>query len=225
VKVLCCFDLDDTLYREFDYMRSAITYAGDQLLEPELSHIIWECLQRRFLLGQRDSLLQGAFNDAGMAELGDRILGRFIELYREHFPTITLHPQIHALLKSLKEDNNVSIALITDGDPHRQRSKVKALQLERLVDNIIFTGELGPDRGKPHPEGFHLILKSVPSGTRVVFVADNSLKDFDVPLVFGWQCAQVIYDTRVHLSPKLVSLPQLYTEYDIAEFCIEAVGK
>lgn len=166
------FDLDDTLCPEAEYVRSgfaAVARAVDiEDGEKQLTRLFDENPKNVFDRFASENGLTSAD------------VARFVELYRNHTPRISLSDNVSALLKCLR-NNGYALGIITDGRPRGQREKICALGLEKLVDKIIVTDELGIEYRKPHPKAFELMcdaLKVLPQET--AYVGDNPKKDFAV---------------------------------------------
>ena len=80
-----------------------------------------------------------------------------------------------------------------------QRAKAEALGLDRWIETMVFTAELGPEFGKPHPRAFELVQErtGVP-GSRCIYVADNPAKDFDAPHALGWRTVRIRRPAALH---------------------------
>lgn len=76
-------------------------------------------------------------------------------------------------------------ALIIEGSAVSPWSKIKALNIEKYLETIIVTDHLGPDYSKTNPDAIKRVQGSLP-GSDIVCFADNPLKDFIAPAVFGW---------------------------------------
>lgn len=183
------FDLDDTLYLERDYVRSGFQAVGD-FVEGRFglsgfSAIAWE----EFESGRRGDIF-----DRGLERLGgppeSPSIERLVEVYRNHFPSISLQPDARECLEGLR--GQVALGLITDGPLASQKAKAKALGVDRWIENRIFTDELGPECGKPSPQAFQKVelLTGIQGGT-CVYIADNPLKDFAGPKVLGWRTIRI----------------------------------
>ena len=129
-----------------------------------------------------------------LAELGlkeDReMIGRMIEVYRNHGPAIGLFPDADTTLNELR--GTYRLGLLSDGRASTQWTKIDALGLRDRFDVILVTSELGPGFAKPSPRPFDCIstrLQVVDS--RSAYVADNPAKDFLAPNALGWTTVQV----------------------------------
>ena len=175
------FDLDDTLYSEKDYVKSGYNAVAEVLPQlPEASEKFW-CA---FESGKKafDTVLE----EAGL--LSSEVLKQCIEIYRSHKPKIQLYKGVPELLEYLRE-HGVKIGVITDGRPEGQRNKIEALGLEKLVDSIIITDELGGiSFRKPNDISFRIMQRKfgIPFG-RMMYVGDNPSKDFIAPRQLGMQ--------------------------------------
>lgn len=207
------FDIDDTLYPEFDYVRSGLMSAA-QHVDTGVRNEFVEAYLNRFRAGQRSDLFQAAGLDCGFA-LDDDLLQEMLHAYREHQPGIALSPEVKSLLDHLSERS--WLAAISDGDATRQARKVEALGLRKWIDPIVLTGALGPGHGKPSRTAFEMIENHFPAAKGFSYVADNSFKDFVAPVALGWTCIQLIRPNRVHESPAFAGATVVATETEMAK--------
>jgi putative hydrolase of the HAD superfamily len=108
-----------------------------------------------------------------------------VDAYRKHRPRISLLPDAREALARIRR-----FALLTDGPAECQRNKVRALGLAARAEIVVLTGAYGAAFGKPHPRGFQEIADRSAAG-RLVYVADNPVKDFIVPRRLGWTTVRV----------------------------------
>lgn len=121
----------------------------------------------------------------------DDLVRRMVDTFRTHTPKIALHPDGDAVLKRLR--GRYRLGLISDGPPVQQRAKIDALGLGSRVEEIIITGELGDDCGKPSPVAFELMAKRLGvDHARCVYVADNVAKDFVAPHALDWTTVRIL---------------------------------
>ena len=187
------FDLDDTLYDEVDFCRSGFQ-AGAQFIATlsnrhrpdEIFATIWDCFQS----GNHSSTFNAALEQLGVQH-DPNIIGKLVEIYRTHTPTLTLPPESQATLHALK--GKYTLGLLTDGYLPMQRLKVQALGIEDYFAAIVYTEELGREFWKPSPRGFERLtelLKTRPE--QMVYVADNETKDFVAPNQLGMLTIQLL---------------------------------
>lgn len=194
--VLVVFDLDDTLYLERDFARSGFAAAGDWLhWKMGVSNLAETCLTL-FAAGRRARIFDVALARLGV-EADPVLIGRLVEVYRTHTPRIGLAADARRYFAAYM--GSAPCALITDGPSATQRSKVRALGLDKILGCIVYTGALGPDCGKPHPRAFEAVETwAKPYNLPLAYVADNPLKDFVTPRSRGWWTVQIERPDRVH---------------------------
>lgn len=167
------FDLDDTLYYEKDYVRSGYQAIANAYPEVEdLAEKLWKVFE------QGGKAIDVVFEAEEILEEKQNALG----IYRNHFPTIRLYQGVSDMLCRLKSQGK-KLGIITDGRPEGQRAKIKALDLEKQVDDIIITDELGGVQfRKPNKTAFCKMQEKwqLPF-ERMIYIGDNPNKDFIAP--------------------------------------------
>jgi HAD superfamily hydrolase (TIGR01549 family) len=109
-----------------------------------------------------------------------------LEAYREHEPEISLYDGVMELIQSIK-DKQIKVGIITDGRVSGQKKKIHALGLDKQVDDIIITDELGGIQfRKPCDIAFRIMQNRwrIPY-EQMVYVGDNAAKDFQAPKQLG----------------------------------------
>ena len=139
------FDLDDTLYKEIDFLKSAYREIAMHINLPD-----WRGTYAQMFAWYRENKnvfcqLETKYN-ADQAEL--------LSLYRNHFPDITLQAETLLLLNEIKV-KGAPITLLTDGRSKTQRNKIKALKLENWMDKFFISEELGSE--KPSENNFRAV--------------------------------------------------------------------
>ena len=178
IKVIV-FDLDDTLYNEIDYVKSGFRQIAKLL--PGVDNAA-EKLYKLFKQGKRpiDELLSEEDLNS------ESLKADCLTAYRNQIPEITLSSDVKNLLHRLKV-NGYRLGLITDGRIEGQKAKIKALELDKIIDKIIVTDELGGiEYRKPNPKAFELMKDyfSVRFG-EMCYIGDNLSKDFIAPDMLG----------------------------------------
>lgn len=178
------FDLDDTLYREVDFvdaaMRNVASFVGRRT-NMDMAAIVEELL--------------GILNEYGRGHVFDVFLERhglptiwipsMLYTYRRTQPHLQLHEDAIPLLEELRE-RGIRTGIVTDGNALVQRSKVDALDLEHLVDSVVLTDAIGSGAGKPSTTGFVVALELLRCQPhRSVYVANDLNKDFVAPRKLG----------------------------------------
>lgn len=194
------FDLDDTLYSEFDFLKSGINAVYKLLFEfgakssdlPSLSEVYLKKDWLTYIL---------SFNKTA-AQIGKKTL---LDTYRYHDPIIDMYPDASLFLNQLSE-LKVDTALITDGRSRSQRNKLKALGLSDFFKVLIISEEFGSE--KPTAANF-LAIHEYFNQKEYVFFGDNPQKDFITPNKLGWNTVGLI-DRGVNIHPQRMELDKPY---------------
>jgi len=195
------FDLDDTLYPELDYCRSGLRCVSSHVAALSDRHDrdrVFGILWKHFTAGNRTHTFNAALDELGIPYDAD-LIGKFVEVYRTHVPTITLPVETRRTLDELAR--TYTLALLTDGFLPAQKLKVRALTTENDFHAIVYTEELGRQFWKPSPRGFQTLmdeLRVAPS--QAAYVADNELKDFIAPNDLGFATIQLLRPDRLHIG-------------------------
>lgn len=179
-KKVVCFDLDDTLYKEKDFVKSAFKKVAAYV--EYMSHVEAEKVYNQMLVSFEKG--EQAFQKVNET-LGTNIpMGTFLKMYREHNPNIRLAGNVLSTLTALKE-KGFTLGLISDGRSITQRNKIEALGLERFFpnENIVISEEFGSE--KPSENNYMYFMEKYPSA-RYAYIGDNLKKDFVTPNRLGW---------------------------------------
>ena len=171
------FDLDDTLYKEIDFVKSAYIYINSYInvrFNLDLSNSIKKCLDGE--VNFYDLINSKLHPDQNFP------IEKYLELYRFHYPEIKLSDDTTVFLNKIIS-HNIDFSIITDGRSISQRNKIKALGLYDLVKNIIISEETGFE--KPHLNNFK-ILDRIYHNKKLIYIADNTSKDFFAPNSLKW---------------------------------------
>lgn len=186
------FDLDDTLYKEIDFLRSGYRAVAAWLRER------YSCLPATLLDEMLDAYAAGvpAFQHViDEYHLGDCSVGQMLEVYRYHKPDISLAADVEATLEELKR-SGCSLGIITDGREATQLNKITALGLDRYMavpGDVVISETIGSE--KPSRANYEYFERRYP-GCRYVYVADNPAKDFVAPNAMGWGTVALLDDGR-----------------------------
>jgi len=186
------FDLDDTLYPEMDFVRSAFgAVAAD--LGADVGIDAGFTRMRLLQILRRDG--RGRVFDDFLHQ--QRIytperVARMLMVYQTHFPSLRLHTDVVPTLEWLRR-SGVALGIVTDGLSYVQRAKVEALGLEPKVDVVVCTDELGPRCGKPSRAGFERALETLGvSPSRAAYIGNDATKDFLAPRLLGMTAIHIV---------------------------------
>ena len=168
------FDLDDTLYKEIDFLKSAYCEIAKVIGHPEA----FDFMLDSYLYG--DNAFKSVIDKYHLKFTVDQLL----DIYRNHKPDISLEQDIVTTLDALKA-RGIIMCLLTDGRSVTQRNKIESLGLYRWFEkeDILISDEFG--HGKPSIECYQYFLDRYPDAQFTV-IGDNPTKDFLTPNQLGW---------------------------------------
>lgn len=180
-RFLCvAFDLDDTLYKERQYVVSGRKAVADAM--SKLSGIgsaeLFELMQ------SSDDAFDALLDRLSTTSAKDVTIDLILDIYRSHKPELTLSAETETLLSDLKSAG-IALGVITDGRHDTQWNKIMALGLDRYIEknNIIVSGDVGADKRTSVP--FEILQSSV-GASHYIYIGDNPSKDFHYPNLMGW---------------------------------------
>ena len=207
------FDLDDTLYKEIGFLKSAYR---------EIAKVIGHPKAFDFML---DSYLYGdnAFKSVIYKYNLKFTVDQLLDIYRNHKPNISLDQDTATTLDALKA-RGIIMCLLTDGRSVTQRNKIEALGLYRWFaqEDILISEEYG--HGKPSIECYRYFLDRYPDAQFTV-IGDNPTKDFLTPNKFGWTTicflddGQNIHDQKLDVEKSYLPKHSINNLSEIKRFC------
>ncbi len=203
-RTVIVFDLDDTLYNEMEYLRSAYSE-----IAKSVDFDNWRPLFARMYSLFRSK--QDVFEFVASTYQVDK--SELLNTYRSHTPTLHLFEGVLETMAQIKAKNG-KIGIITDGRKTTQRAKLKALDIIDRIDKIVISEEVGSE--KPDERNYKLIEEEFPDNT-YLYMADNLRKDFIAPNKRGWQTVGLVdnglnmhfdghkYFNKTHLPKQFVT--------------------
>ncbi len=181
------FDLDDTLYKEVEFLKSGYRAVAEWL---QSEHGLRKTPYNRMLKTYRRG--GNVFVELNESYRMYVPISDYLSVYRGHKPDIVLSTPTRVLLDTLISRKCI-LGLITDGLSVTQRNKIAALGLEQYVssDNMLISEEFGSE--KPCPDNYHHFELKYP-GCRFCYVGDNLQKDFAAPNKLGWKTICLLDD-------------------------------
>lgn len=212
------FDLDDTLYRERDFVdqsfRSVARVMAKYLAERDKGRGREEKgdLQPARAGESPEELFRQMIElmeQEGRGEIFNRLCERYdvdipveelVRIYRETKPVLSLYPDGEEFLERL-EKRQIKTGLITDGNAQVQRNKIRALGLDRRLDVVLASYDLG--LRKPDPGVYVYCLEKLGCGPEeAVYIGDNPLKDFIGARKLGMKTVRIIRPEGLHMWRK-----------------------
>lgn len=192
------FDLDDTLYYEKEYVLGAFKevayYLGNKYKKNE------EKLYTRMKEILEESGRGKIFNIICEENNFNENTKTLVDIYRNSRPKLELYKDSKEILGWAREQG-YKLGIITDGCSKVQWNKIKALNLEKLVDKIIVTDDLGKEFWKPHEKSYTNMIKYLGvSQAECVYIGDNPSKDFIGAKKLGLKTIRIIRENGDHIK-------------------------
>lgn len=210
------FDLDDTLYRERDFVEQSFRSVA-KVLADYLAGKSKPVVKEQVEDGAGDSSFEespeGLFRQMielmeqeGRGEIFNRLCERYdvdipvqelVEIYRGTKPVLSLYPDGEEFLGWL-EGRKIKMGLITDGNAEVQHNKIRALGLDRRMDVVLASYDLGlrkPDRGVY----VYCLEKLGCKPEEAVYIGDNPLKDFIGARALGMRTVRIVRPEGLHM--------------------------
>lgn len=184
------FDLDDTLYNERTYVESAMKNVAEYLSDkfmPDSEEIFTR------LIDILNSEGRGHIFDTLLAEYKiDEKVSKLVEVYRDTKPQLNLYEDGEKLIKELKK-RKIKTAIITDGCSKVQHNKITALNLDKIIDEIVVTDDY-EGAAKPSTVPYEMVLLRMHGieADKCIYIGDNPTKDFIGAGKIGMQTARII---------------------------------
>lgn len=187
IRKVVCFDLDDTLYKEMDFLKSGYRKVA-------------EMVSKRYYLDAQEvyaSLLswyhqgKNPFETLNETYRIDNPISDYLNVYRYHQPSLVLSAEVRGVLTSLKEQG-VLMGIISDGRELTQKNKIEALDLSEWIDPDLVLINEDKKHFKPNRWSYDRLMlkcfeKSVEADAAFYYVGDNTEKDFLAPNQMGWK--------------------------------------
>lgn len=190
------FDLDDTLYKEIDFLKSAYKEIADRIAIPES----YDFMLKAYYDGRN------AFKEVVEHYHLSYNVENLLNIYRNHYPRIKFNDDVKTTLAVLVK--KAILGLISDGRSVQQWNKIKALSLDNYIpkENILISDEFG--HKKPDLEGFEFFMSKYPK-EEYTYIGDNTSKDFYAPNKLGWTTVCLL-DNGENIHKQDFSLGSLY---------------
>ncbi|MBZ9624570.1 HAD-IA family hydrolase [Clostridium sp. FP2] len=194
------FDLDDTLYKEKDFVIGSFSEVCRYLSEKyhlNYDEVLYKTIE---ILEQQG---RGAiFNILCEFYSLKENIDTLVNLYRDAKPSIKLYNDGEFILNILS--GKYKLGLITDGMAKVQWNKIEALDIKKYFQKIIVTDDYGRDFWKPHRFAYDEMLRNFKcSPNEAVYIGDNPNKDFIGAREVGLNTIRIIREHGDHMKTKL----------------------
>ncbi|TGV01585.1 HAD family hydrolase [Flavivirga rizhaonensis] len=206
------FDLDDTLYNEIDFLKSAY-----KDISKEIANDVNTDAESIY-----NDMLAYYYKNENVFEVVIKkyctcySIQDLLRVYRNHQPKLELSKDRQDVLNSLK-NKHINLGLLTDGRSVQQRNKIKALNLEEWFSEIIISEEYGSE--KPDINNYKYFEKVYGKGS-YYYVGDNIRKDFITPNKLDWTTICLAdKGLNIHKQDKVFTLNEEYlAKYTVSKF-------
>lgn len=204
------FDLDDTLYCEFDFLLSAyeeIIVKTIGKFDKELYiELINQYIERK---NPFQYLLKNHLRDQKLS------IKDLLAIYRAHIPNIKLANHAKEFIQQLQL-RKIPMGLVTDGRSVTQRNKLISLGIQNVFSGIIISEEFGSE--KPAPENYQYFVDNFP-GHKYIYIGDNISKDFVAPNKLNWTTIRVYNKNNFSIHVQNQEFPkEYYPQITISDF-------
>ena len=140
------FDMDGTLYDEFDFISQAYNPVASCIADRynlEVAEVYRLLCKNWKKFGSSSNIFQKTLMDLSI-EPDVELIKKCVAEYRQADFNLILSAEMECLLNELK-DAGYKLFLVTDGNAKLQRRKINELELERWFeeDNIAISGDFG----------------------------------------------------------------------------------
>ncbi len=188
-KDVVVFDLDDTLYKVIDYLKSGYMAIARKIsASTDVKMELYERMMQWYEGGEN------AFQNLCRIYPKSISIEQCLDIYRTHKPSIKLDEECRETLRNLKNKGCI-LGIITDGREITQRNKIEALGLDEFIDadNVVISESFGSE--KPDERNYRYFMERYPD-LRYTYIADNVKKDFIAPNRLGWNTICLLDDGR-----------------------------
>ena len=201
------FDLDDTLYKEIDFLKSAYWQIANRPgVEGDAKNVFCEMMSAYY---RHDNVFQCFISNFCPHET----VAHLLDIYRNHQPHISLSSDTAETLERLS--SVATLAIITDGRSVTQRNKIAALRLNRFFPDadILISEETRYE--KPSKQPFRMLMDRYPHSS-YSYIGDNTSKDFIAPNKLGWDTI-CLKDNGQNIHPQDFGLPIIFRPQRIVD--------
>ena len=181
------FDMDGTLYDEYDFIKQVYSEINKKLIQNESALLF---MLNRWI--EKGSSYPHIFDETyakykNISYSQDDFTQKALEVFRNYTPALVLSERSKTLLSYFQR--NFKLFLVTDGHYRLQKKKFTALKLSEYFDEqyVVFTGEYALDYHKPNTKSLELMDLSL---DKSVFFGDRD-KDKEFALSSNMQFKRV----------------------------------
>ena len=167
------FDMDGTLYDEYDFIIQVYTEISE-LFQNSIEVLRYMSIKWLNKGSSYNRIFEETYDQFKLKKNTSKkkFVEEVLNIYREFQPKLNLSNRAKFILEILKK--NFNLFLITDGNPILQKKKFASLDLQNYFDNdkIVFTGDYPPSYHKPNIKSIDLIKIEC---ERAIFFGDRDI--------------------------------------------------
>lgn len=176
------FDLDHTLFDRYATIRAIRDtifnnlkgFAADGFTAETFAEKLIE-LDKKYIIYEWDEVIKQLKICGALKEIPEDFYN--LAIRPGFIKTAVPYPFTLPSLRKIK-DMGIKCGLITNGSSDIQRSKVKMLGLEEVMDEIVVGGEVG--KNKPHPKPFAVFAEKIGIEPKnMLYIGDNPFNDVE----------------------------------------------
>ena len=169
------FDLDGTLYDEFDFIYQVYWEINKKILKDKVA---FKFMLNRWL--EKGSsypfIFEETYNKFNYAKFfeKEKFIKNILQIYYTFIPNLRLTYRTENILEELKK--HYKLFLISDGNANLQRNKFNALKLNTYFGSkyVFFTGDYGTEYYKPNTKILNIIKINF---NKAVFIGDREIDE------------------------------------------------
>ena len=195
------FDLDDTLFKEIDFLKSAFHDISEIITKNNgiSQDIVYNDLMKFY--GNKENALECVIKKYDLK----CSLEYLLNFYRTHMPRLIFSKSNTILLNELKL-RGIKLCVLTDGRIIQQQNKIKALGISSYFSEIIISEEFGSE--KPNIKNYKHFENKFGRG-HYYYIGDNIKKDFISPNSLNWTTICLL-DNGCNIHKQNFNVPQEY---------------
>lgn len=173
---LVVFDLDNTLYKETDFLFSAYQeiekYVSEKACIP--FNDVNGFLRRMYLSKGRNGLFDNLLRNFDIENIVTK--SEMLNILRNHSCELSLFKYSESLLNQLHQDGKI-LAILTNGNLTQQKNKINCLNLRDKFPyiDVVYAAEIEP---KPSPKGLFILAERNNCVLKnMVFIGDSMVDE------------------------------------------------
>ena len=205
------FDIDDTLLNHSGALRKAIdefydSYIKGSSITKKDFRNIWNTEQKKYFDDylnnavtfeeQKYLRIQSIFRQIGVYIDVDSAYEYFLNYLKMYEKNWELFDDVKSVLEELED---YKLGIISDGDSHQQRDKLKKFRIERYFDSIVISDDISST--KPTKKIFTECLNRLNTESdKAMYIGDDYKKDFKGAIRRGLKACLIDRNSNIKIE-------------------------